>query len=72
MNGHAKRCGKELTEGQNDLVVGMLLKVSETGKLLATERTKHAVVEGTLETLCTKGLDRCEKWVEKGGMRRTC
>ena len=51
MNGHAKRCGKELTEGKNDLVVGMLLKVSETGELLATERTEHAVVEGTLETL---------------------
>lgn len=51
MNGHGKRCGKELTKGKDDLVVGMLLKVSEAGELLATERTKHAVVEGALETL---------------------
>lgn len=45
------RWGKKLTEGKNDLVVWMILKVGETGKLLATERTKHAVVEGTLETV---------------------
>lgn len=51
MNGDAMKCGHRLTEGNDDFVVGMFLKVSETGKLLSTERTKHAVVEGTLETL---------------------
>lgn len=65
MNGHATRCGKGLTEGKNDLVVRMFLKVSETRELLATERTEHGVVEGTLETPCTKRLGDV-----RGGWRR--
>lgn len=72
MNGYGKGCGKELTKRKNDLVKRMLLEVSEAGEFLATERTEHAVVEGTLETLCTKRLYASEQWVPEGRWRRTC
>lgn len=63
VNGDATRGGETLTESEDDLVVGMFLKVGEARKVLATERTKHAMIEGTLETLGAKRLDGAgERW----------
>lgn len=51
--------------------MGVLLKVGKPGEIMATEGTKHAVIEGTLETVRTKSLEGGEMGGRVKGVR-TC